>query len=745
MGKASKNKKAQRRPSGDPRKQGKDPALRGMSPDDEVPVLIVPGDAEPPPDEVAELIGTLTKGAQLEDGSSVPPGSRVYRSTRQLTRAEIAARPGAMTMTFGDFAKADFGEEPGEHVAVLGDLRPARPSVAQVREAAAESIPGKLILGGKRDDGEPGLPEGLQAGDIIADEQPIGYVETDVKVPGGAEISAGSKVWRVDPAMARQLEAAAEDLPGRPSSRPAGIPGYQVATGADAIEALRQAELDPAGHPVIDIGKPLPAGQSQTAIAGLGTYDPQTAPDQVLAAQGRRGPEIVITDDLDALDTADVDLVIEDLDPGNPDDAGRVLIGKPEQVRRYHDRARTLNERMTARLGQSGRHAVTTEAAADLIRLRTGWDADTVLGHHAWLTRHYRDPGAELADYLAFIMREQTGESFLSAGIFWPVDLSHGPADEPEGRQLAQIISRGLGDAGTYQVTRAMCEQMRQTWEQSGVHADPLPLSESELPVPAGFCWLDKPWMIREDEGHWLPVRAVSWERTITMAASERWGGATVPMDAVRMCIWLAIEDTVAFGHWEDEARAARTATWLGQVVLHRVILLPFDFGDHVNRGHSALIGILGLLHTLWMYLGMELPRSRPVPAQGAAVRRRAQRSLNHSDITIITLRKYDYIGDRPAGFPKIVNWSCRWWVEKFFRHIDPYDDADAEGRRRRHKPVPALRSGSVLDDDHDICAVCLANGQTVRISEVHGFFKGPTDKPLRTPSRDRTLNKLSR
>lgn len=687
MGKASK-KKARRRPGGDPRQAG------------------IAQEAD------------ITFGYREQDQLRPPLASpeRVRQAEAEIIRPGIpASRENAIGLTvhgmqqgLPDVAERLTEVAPGL-AAKLGqglskdELQELGPEIARAMHAAgagpgtyvftdqgevAEADPAqaRVITGGSRDDGESSLPAGVQPGDIIAAEQPIGYVEAEIDLPEGAEIAPGARVWR-------------------------------AASGNDAMEALQHAGLDKDIR--LKIRREVP--------------------------QRPAGPEIVITDNLDDLETSDVDLVIEDLDPDNPDDAGRVLIGRPEQVRRYHERTRELDRRVMDLLGSNAAQGVLTEAAADLIPLKASWTADTVLGHHAWLTHHYRNPGAELADYLAFIMREQTGESFLSAGIFWPVDLSGGPADQPEGRQLAQVIARGLGEAETFQVTRAMCEDMRRAWEQSGLHADPLPLSEGELPVPAGFCWLDKPWMIREDEGHWIPVRAVSWERTIAMVSSERQGLDRVPVDSVRMAIWLAIDDTVAFGHWEDPARAAKTATWLGQVVLHRVVMLPFDFGREVNRGHTALIGMLGLLHTLWTYLGMELPRSRPVPASAPAVRRRAQKSLKHDAVHIITLRKYDYIGDRPAAFPKVVHWSCRWWVEKFFRHIDRYDDEDPDGRRRRHKPVPAARTGLVYDDDHDVCGVCLANDQVVRITEVHGFFKGPSDKPIRTPSRERTLSKLSR
>jgi hypothetical protein len=683
MGKSSRKKdKRHQQRSGDPRRRDLHPSLRDLGWDDDISIIIVTGDG-PAPESAGELLGVMDKPGTLEDGSVLPAGARVYRSNREFPRGEIEADPGHTVLTFGDAEKLPIR---------MAQVAPV-PSVEQVRQAEAAIVqPGHAGLG------------------VIAERLGQTHPGLMAKMASGLN---RDELQQLAPQIARAMHAAG-----------AGQGTYTFTDRGEIAEA--EAWAVPGGAEIIK------AGPSGHIVHG----DPE-------GTGKRRGPEIVITDDLDALETSGVDLVIEDLDPGNPDDAGRVLIGRPEQVRKYHERARSADRRVNDLLGQHGRRAVTTEEAADLIRLRTSWDADTVLGHHAWLTQHYRDPRAALADYLAFIMREQMGESFLSAGIFWPVDLSQGPPDIAEGRQLAHIIARGLGDAETYQVTRGMCEQMRDTWERDEVHTDPLPLSEGELPVPAGFCWLDKPWMIREDEGHWLPVRAVSWERTFVMAGF----GDTPPRmtDSVRMAVWLAVDDTVAFGHWEDPERATRTANWLGQVVLHRVIVLPFDFGGHVNRGHSALTGMLGLLHTLWAYLSVELPRSRPTPASNPGVRRRAQRSLDHSDITIITLRKYDYIGDRPAGFPKVIQWSCRWWVETFWRHIDSYDDEDQDGRRRRHKPVPAQRSGAVYDDDHDICAVCYANGQTVRISEVHGFFKGPTDKPIRTPSRERTLQRLSR
>jgi hypothetical protein len=68
--------------------------------------------------------------------------------------------------------------------------------------------------------------------------------------------------------------------------------------------------------------------------------------------------------------------------------------------------------------------------------------------------------------------------------------------------------------------------------------------------------------------------------------------------------------------------------------------------------------------------------------------------------------------------------------------------------RRRRHEAVPSGRTGAAYeegDDDHDVCAVCLATGQTVRITSVRGHIRRPSWLPLKQPAQGRTLHRLSR
>jgi hypothetical protein len=175
-------------------------------------------------------------------------------------------------------------------------------------------------------------------------------------------------------------------------------------------------------------------------------------------------------------------------------------------------------------------------------------------------------------------------------------------------------------------------------------------------------------------------------------------------------------------------------------------MLLPFGHEFSVNTGFEDQgAAMLALIHILWMFLGMELTASRTQAPASPHTARRVARSLVHDQVHVITLRRVTYLSDAPAGPSRDVNRTCKWWVDSFYRHIDKYEDIDAEGRRRRHEATPAGRTGYVGEDDHDVCAVCLAGDQAVRITEVHGHIRGPSWLPLKQPAKDRTLHRLSR
>jgi hypothetical protein len=705
------------------------PALEGYGSDDQIPVVIT-GPDDPKPRNAGAYIGQANKTLMMTDresGQEIPaePGSRMYLRTS--------------------------GPEAGiDQTVRVGDL------------TAMEQIPARVITEVAADD-----TLGLQAGDVIAERQPVGYTDregqpvyyTDTHIdlpPTGLRGDAppGSKVWRAEHAPPGtairggdvKFPALRQEYPlGLRRQDPAPPPMVPASGTPEREEFLRRMESGSPG-----LAARLAQGLSPEELTQLGP--------EIVRAMGGSGaggkPELVITDSLEDVPEGDGDeLVIEDLDAYD-DDAGRLMIGSRRQAQEYHRRVRAADARAVKLLPamKDDRDLIRSFDAATAVRVRKNWTADEVLDMHAWLTRAYRDPSGDLADYLAWHIRQSVDNDHHTQSLFWPVDVSRG-ADTAEGRQMAQIIARGLDDSRTFQVTAPMVHKMRDDWiaRPGGL----LTLGEGILPVPAGFAWLDAPWLSEKlSEGIWLPVRAVSWERTLATVRSSRERPYAPPgvstADAVRVVLWLLIPDDVAFGRWRGaEKRADKVANKVGRLVPQQIALLPFGIRvDTARRASTEGKELMSLIHTLWTTLAEKLPKSRPLRPSAPAVRQRVQRSLKHGTVQIIPLREYEYVSEGNGHFPQARNWTCRWWVEEFHRHIDPYDDGtDENGRRLRHKAVPSQRSGTLLDDDHDICAVCLANGQTIRISLVHQFAKGPTDKPFKVPAaaKKRTVWKLKR
>jgi hypothetical protein len=758
------------------------PALDGYTDSDEVPITIVPEGEEPPP-HAGEYIGTANTTISMTDRDTgqeipAPPGSRLYlRTTAPVAGIDTTVRVGSLrevekiparivtTVPEGDTT----GIRPGD---VIAERQPVGYTDQAGEVIAYEDAGISLPVSDVNPEGSRVWRATAPASGPVTSYDIEGETFRQHAQPGGephplpladaARIQAVEDVVAGDPGPTRdqtdwqpQLRKHAQGGGGGRRQIPIVPPHLQKPAGPD--ELLRRIE---AGNP--GLAARLAQGLSRDELTALG---PEIAraleaaggePGAYAVTEGEDGwPELVVTGSLEDVPGGPDDdtFVIEDLDADDPDDSGRVLMGSRKQVEAYHRAAREADARaaklIPRRAGESG--LARSYDAATAVRVRKTWSADEVLDMHAWLTRAYRHPSDTLADYLAFHIRQEVSDDHHMQSLFWPVDLREG-ADIPQGRQMAQLIARGLDDSRTFQVTAPMCHQLREDWNSAP--GELLRLDEGILPVPAGFAWLDAPWLTEKlSAGFWLPVRAVSWERTIaTLTSSQARSYAPAGLsavDSVRVVLWLLIADDVAFGRWKgDEKRAVKVENKVGRLVPQQIALLPF--GISVDTGRRASTNgkeLMGLIHTLWTTLGEKLPKSRQIQASHPAVRARVQRSIKHGTVQIIPLREYDYIGEPNGHHPQARNWQCRWWVDEFYRHIDPYDDGtDDKGRRRRHKAVPASRQGTVLDDDHDICAVCFANGRTIRISLVRSFAKGPTSKPFRTPgAKKRTVYKLKR
>jgi hypothetical protein len=187
------------------------PSLRGLPDDASVPVLMVPDDGVDPPERAGELLGILNRPYPAADGGEVPAGYRVFRDA-DPSRESAWIPAGMVREVRAELASGQYYTQGASRIAAeLG--WPSPDATPPSREIPAgfrrDAIRAKLVTGGERTDGGPGLPEGLLPGDIIAEEQPLGYVDSGIRLPGGGEIRPGAKVYRVaDRDVAAAVEAA---------------------------------------------------------------------------------------------------------------------------------------------------------------------------------------------------------------------------------------------------------------------------------------------------------------------------------------------------------------------------------------------------------------------------------------------------------------------------------------------------------------------------------------------------------
>jgi hypothetical protein len=141
-------------------------------------------------------------------------------------------------------------------------------------------------------------------------------------------------------------------------------------------------------------------------------------------------------------------------------------------------------------------------------------------------------------------------------------------------------------------------------------------------------------------------------------------------------------------------------------------------FGEEMESGPA--MGAFSWLHTLWMFLGMEITTTQRAPVDRPTARR-AARSLGHGDVSVVLLRRSCSQAE-PTGEHKPVDWSCQWVVQGFWRHTRV--PAGVE----HHHPRPGGRDG---------CRVC---GEPIHWVKPH--LRGPEDKPLKASDQ---LFRLSR
>lgn len=340
-----------------------------------------------------------------------------------------------------------------------------------------------------------------------------------------------------------------------------------------------------------------------------------------------------------------------------------------------------------------------------------------VLDQQTRLTERLIRPTPIQADFMRYHMEQSIADNGNLTTMFHPVlPADHRrPVTIANAVEMMHLCAGGLARAITYQVTAEMVAAMRQVFENTWTGPDLI--HSAELPAEAGFVWLNEPWRIGTVNP--FNVRALSWDYLSVWANEAGTGTPHRYFGCVRVCLWRWHEDLVP-----GEEKASRE---LGQLLMTHTAMVPLDlevikdsepFTDAGPRAES----FMALLHLLWVFLGTEIVATTPAPIP-REFRRRAARTLDHTEVRVVTLRKIRHhdSGD-PDAPPSLRDWTCRWAVQGHYRH-----------RERPEDGHHATASGA-----DKVCAVC---GQ--QLAWVRPYLKGPDGLPLRVT--EHTVYKLAR
>ncbi len=395
-----------------------------------------------------------------------------------------------------------------------------------------------------------------------------------------------------------------------------------------------------------------------------------------------------------------------------------------------------------------------------------------VLRQQAVLHDNLASPGKTgLSGYIHGFARRVasvTGSAYESY-MFHP----YRPSDNAEqAAQWCMATARGLFESQPYQVTAGMVDAVTGVYEKSA--GGSFHVEEASLPSANGFLWLDKPMVVTDKWGRKVAERAVTWQlitARVKYPNIRRTDGFGRPLPeppvevlpAIRLSTWSYIEDdrrllaehqdrgeipTLA-GHdgkkyakgWDYLWEEFRELAVLGDLSLsHSMVVMlgerqPWNFGKapHPEEadGDFRPDNMLAWIYTLWMFMGTEIVMM-PRPRIDRSSLRRARGSILQNEVNVVLLRR-SAIRPEPTDDTEArsIDWSCRWLVSGHHRHIGSYVGD-------RHHAVPRKLPGS----GHDICVVCWARGEQVRITWVKPFLKGPQDLPLRASKQ---LSKLVR
>jgi hypothetical protein len=306
--------------------------------------------------------------------------------------------------------------------------------------------------------------------------------------------------------------------------------------------------------------------------------------------------------------------------------------------------------------------------------------------------------------------------------------------DKDQARLFAQLTGADLLLGATYQVTAKMTDLLQEifatTVRKMAEREEQDRIEAAHLPSERGFIWFDKPVEFRDRRGNMVSMRAFSWgAQTIRDEVAGAYGQPVeIIRDGLRLVIWNCIYDP------NDYDFPLHEISRYGDLQIDHVMAIalgePYPVMPEVKGEKGRGDSILHYVVVTWALLQSEVTVQRRPRPDMPRFRRRAGKTLRHSEVTVITLRKA--IEDdlsRPRGHRR-VDWSCRWIVAGFWRHSEEYD---TERYRSHHRPVVVGRRES--GQDH--CDVCGA-----RVSWVRSHMKGPSWLPVK---ESKVVSRLAR
>jgi hypothetical protein len=360
-----------------------------------------------------------------------------------------------------------------------------------------------------------------------------------------------------------------------------------------------------------------------------------------------------------------------------------------------------------------------------------------VLDAHARLAEALARPGMRLIEFFdAFVSDTMTKAGARGgdwekvnvwAGMFWPAQSA------PD---WCGVLTSQLKRARPYQVTPPMVDFVSALYQRT--MTEPTLITRDDIPWPAGFVWLDQANVFTDKWGNIIHNRAYSWD-VVYLPGRRNPGQPAGPpkIPGIRVISWSHPEDRDSY--WTEASRSLMGQ--FGGLGMGNAMIFPLNEEIQVEAvsGQPIQDSVPRWLRCLWATLESSVSTSAKAgPGEiPHHVRKRAQRSLDHTEVSVVVLRRSLTLAAESNGaVHQHKRWTCRWFVDGFWRHSrrdDAWEAANEElddhGRVRRHHAIP--------DAARQHCVTC-----GMSVSWVATYDKGPPGLPYKT---SRKLHRLQR